>query len=127
MVTPEPPLATGKVPVARAEVDVAYKAPFKVNELKLVPPLAVGNTPLTPVVKGSPVALVNVPDDGVPKAGVTNVGDVLRTTDPVPVEVVTPVPPYNTATVVPCHVPELTFPNALTLPLPFKLTDFSAG
>ena len=93
VVVPVPPDVTGKVPEARAEVDVAYKAPFKVNALKLVPPLAVGRTPLTPVVSGSPVAFVNVTDVGVPKIGVTNVGDVLRTTDPVPVEVVTPVPP----------------------------------
>ena len=33
-----------------------------------VPPFAIGNVPVTPVVKGKPVALVNVPDDGVPKA-----------------------------------------------------------
>ena len=49
--------------------------------------------PVTPVVKGSPVALVSVPEDGVPKAGVTSVGDVERTADPEPVVVVTPVPP----------------------------------
>ena len=41
---------------------------------KLVPPLAVGNVPVTPVVKGKPVALVNVPDVGVPRMGVTKVG-----------------------------------------------------
>ena len=32
--------------------------------------------PDTPVLIGSPVALVNVPDDGVPSAGVVRVGDV---------------------------------------------------
>ena len=36
--------------------------------IEFVPPLAIGNTPVTPVVKGSPVALVSVPLDGVPKA-----------------------------------------------------------
>lgn len=41
--------------------------------------------PLTPVLIGSPVALVNVPDDGVPRTGVTRVGDVALTTFPVPV------------------------------------------
>jgi hypothetical protein len=52
--------------------------------------------PLTPVEIGNPVQLVNVPEDGVPKAGVTSVGDVESTTFPVPVEVVTPVPPLAT-------------------------------
>ena len=39
------------------------------------------------------------PEAGVPNAGVTNVGDVDKTTLPVPVEVVTPVPPEATARV----------------------------
>ena len=43
--------------------------------------------------------LVNVPDVGVPKTGVTSVGDVLSTTEPVPVDVVTPVPPLATGRV----------------------------
>jgi hypothetical protein len=33
-----------------------------------VPPLATGNKPVTPVVKGKPVKLVAVPLEGVPKA-----------------------------------------------------------
>lgn len=33
-----------------------------------VPPLATGKVPVTPVVKGSPVALVNVAEAGVPRA-----------------------------------------------------------
>ena len=33
-----------------------------------VPPLAVGNVPVTPVVSGSPVALVSTPAEGVPRA-----------------------------------------------------------
>ena len=33
-----------------------------------VPPLATGKVPVTPVVKGRPVKLVAVPEDGVPKA-----------------------------------------------------------
>ena len=32
------------------------------------PPLAIGNSPVTPVVRGNPVALVSVPLDGVPNA-----------------------------------------------------------
>jgi hypothetical protein len=50
-----------------------------------VPPLAIGRVPVTPVVKGNPVQLVNVPDEGVPRAGVTNVGEVANTRDPDPV------------------------------------------
>ena len=64
-----------------------------------VPPLAMGSVPVTPVVKGNPVALVSVTLVGVPNIGVTNVGEVLNTTLPVPVEVVTPVPPLATANV----------------------------
>ena len=36
------------------------------NDVRLVPPLAVGKVPVTPVVKGSPVALVRVALVGVP-------------------------------------------------------------
>ena len=64
-----------------------------------VPPLAAAKMPVTPVVKGRPVKLVATPDVGVPSKGVTNVGDVDKTTEPVPVDVVTPVPPLATATV----------------------------
>lgn len=64
-----------------------------------VPPLADGNVPVTPVDNGKPVALVKVTDVGVPKIGVTSVGDVDKTTDPEPVEDVTPVPPLATASV----------------------------
>ncbi len=42
----------------------------------LVPPLAIGKVPVTPVVNGKPVALVKVNDVGVPKLGVVNIGDV---------------------------------------------------
>ena len=55
--------------------------------------------PETPVEIGNPVALVSVTLVGVPRMGVTNVGDVERTFAPVPVEVVTPVPPLATASV----------------------------
>jgi hypothetical protein len=41
--------------------------------------------PLTPVLMGRPVALVKVALEGVPKAGVTNVGLVANTADPLPV------------------------------------------
>jgi hypothetical protein len=45
------------------------------------------------------VQFVSVPDEGVPKTGVTKVGLVDKTTFPDPVEVVTPVPPFATAKV----------------------------
>jgi hypothetical protein len=61
-----------------------------------VPPLATGNVPVTPVVRGKPVKLVATPDVGVPSNGVTKVGLVDNTTLPDPVEVVTPVPPCRT-------------------------------
>jgi hypothetical protein len=58
------------------------------DEVKPVPPLAGGNVPVTPVVKGRPVALVSTAADGVPRFGVVNTGDVANaTTVPVPVVV----------------------------------------
>ena len=47
-------------------------APAKV--LAPVPPLAIGNVPVTPVVRGNPVTLVITPDAGVPNAGAVKVG-----------------------------------------------------
>jgi len=49
--------------------------------------------PLTPVEIGRPVAFVKTAALGVPRAGVTSVGEFDNTTFVVPVEVVTPVPP----------------------------------
>jgi hypothetical protein len=54
---------------------------------------------VTPVVNGNPVPFVRVTDVGVPKIGVTNVGLVDSTLFPVPVLVVTPVPPEATGKV----------------------------
>jgi hypothetical protein len=45
---------------------------------------------------GRPVAFVRTSADGVPSAGVTRVGDVESTVFPLPVLVVTPVPPWFT-------------------------------
>jgi hypothetical protein len=82
--------------------------PDPVDVVTPVPPLVTPNVPVTCVVRlilpdkaldGYPVALVNVALEGVPKAGVTNVGDVFKTTEPEPVDVVTPVPPLVTASV----------------------------
>lgn len=46
-------------------------------------------SPLTPVAIGKPVQLVNVPDVGVPRTGVTSVGLVAKTSAPDPVSSVT--------------------------------------
>jgi hypothetical protein len=49
--------------------------------------------PDTPVEIGRPVPLVSVTEVGVPRTGVTSVGDVDNTVEPEPVDDVTPVPP----------------------------------
>ena len=64
-----------------------------------VPPLATGSVPVTPVDSGNPVPFVSVTEVGVPKTGVTRVGEVLSTLLPEPVDAVTPVPPLATANV----------------------------
>jgi hypothetical protein len=69
-----------------------------------VPPFAIARVPVTPVVKGRPVAFVNVAAEGVPKLGVVNVGLVARTTDPEPVVANSPTVPalsYKTRPLVP--------------------------
>ena len=45
---------------------------------------------------GKPVALAKLMVDGVPKFGVTKVGELLRTREPEPVLLVVPVPPFET-------------------------------
>ena len=82
-----------------------------------MPPLAAGSVPVTPVVRGSPVALVSVAAEGVPKLGVVNAGLFDRTTEPVPVDVVVPVPPEVTASAVP-SVSEASELNASTTLVP---------
>ena len=123
VVCPVPPLPMGNVPVTPVvsgspvtlvitpEVGVPSNGvtsvglvlstllPEPVEVVTPVPPLATGKVPVTPVVKGRPVTLVITPEAGVPSAGVTSVGLVLRTVLPEPVEVVTPVPPFATANV----------------------------
>ena len=68
-------------------------------DVPFVPPFAIGSVPVTPVVKGKPVPFVSVTEVGVPNIGVTNVGLVDNTTEPVPVLLVTPVPPDATGKV----------------------------
>jgi hypothetical protein len=73
-----------------------------------VPPFATGSVPVTPLDKGKPVVLVRVPELGVPRAGVTKVGEVAKTRAPDPVSSVTAAArfeedgvPKNVATFVP--------------------------
>ena len=71
-------------PAGVAQVALPHQ---KVVELALVPEprLATGRLPVTPVVSGSPVALVSTPALGVPRLGVTSKGDVANTNAPEPV------------------------------------------
>jgi hypothetical protein len=86
-----PPVGAAQDPSPRQNVDADALVPL----FKFV----TGRFPVTPVVKGRPVALVRVPDVGVPKMGVTSVGLVDNTLLPEPVDVVTPVPPLATGSV----------------------------
>lgn len=92
-VMPEPAVSTARVNPVPLPMS---NWPFVGVAVRPVPPLAIGSVPVTPVVRGKPVAFVKVPDVGVPKIGVTSVGLMDSTTLPVPVEVVTPVPPFAT-------------------------------
>jgi hypothetical protein len=96
---PEFKFVTGRLPVT-----LVVKL-TKVVEVDPVPPLAIGSVPVTPVVKGKPVALVSVTEDGVPSAGVTNVGEVAITLAPVPVNVLKSVYPNSQSAAVVNAVP----------------------
>jgi hypothetical protein len=63
--------------------------PEPVEVVTPVPPLATGSVPVTPVLRGKPVAFVSVAEAGVPNAGVTSVGLVANTKAPEPVSPVT--------------------------------------
>ena len=77
LVTVPAPAGVAQEPSPRQNVDALADVP----EFRLV----TGRLPVTPVVRGKPVALVNVALVGVPRMGVTNVGDVAKTANPVPV------------------------------------------
>jgi hypothetical protein len=76
--------AVDPIAVTMSDALAALKAlvpfPFtrapEVIEVAPVPPLATGKVPVTPVVNGSPVQLVKVPELGVPSTGVVKVGEV---------------------------------------------------
>jgi hypothetical protein len=86
IVPPEPP--------ARLVAVVAVVA-----DVAVVAVVAVAAFP--PIFKPAAVPVMFVPTnaEGVPKAGVTNEGEFDKTTFPVPVEEVTPVPPFATGKV----------------------------
>jgi len=77
LVTVPDPDGAAQEPSPRQNVDALADVP----EFKLV----TGRLPVTPVLRGKPVAFVNVALVGVPRMGVTKVGDVANTADPVPV------------------------------------------
>jgi hypothetical protein len=82
--TPVPAVKTARVNPVPLPMS---NAPFAGVVVNPVPPFAIGKVPVTPVVKGKPVVLVNTPDAGVPSAGVISVGLVSKTTLPDPVVV----------------------------------------
>jgi hypothetical protein len=114
---PVPPLAIARVPVTPVAIErptalVRVKAegvpklgvtrvglvdktvlPVPVAVVTPVPPLATGSVPVTPVVRGNPVALVRRAKEGAPKLGEDKIGLVAKTTAPVPVATPVPVPP----------------------------------
>jgi hypothetical protein len=74
-----------------ADVGVPKKVAMPAPKLVIpVPPLATLNVPVVPATIGNPVQLVNVPDCGVPRIGVTKV------------ELVNNVPTVMLRVVVPC-------------------------
>ena len=113
VVTPVPPLATGSVPVTPvangSPVTLVIKPlagvpstgatkvglldstllPLPVEVVTPEPPLATGKVPVVPPSIGKPVALVNVALVGVPKAGVTSVGELRSAFVAIAVEMLT--------------------------------------
>jgi hypothetical protein len=74
------PLLVNTLPTVPGATNVGADVPFPkmtllaVRVVRLVPPLATGSVPVTPVVNDKPVTLVITPDAGVPNAGVVSVG-----------------------------------------------------
>jgi hypothetical protein len=99
---------------------VPFPLIYPVSVVLPVPPLATDNVPVVPSIIGKPVQLVRVPAVGAPKFGVVKEGELESTTDPLPVELVTPVPPLDTG-----RVPEMSATGIVALvdsadvPVPF--------
>jgi hypothetical protein len=66
------------------------------------------------------VTLLTVVAVAAPSVGVVRVGEVDKTTEPLPVDVVTPVPPLFTAIVVPLQTPVVIVPTVTIELLPAK-------
>ena len=83
--------ADGFGTVKRLEPSVVAPRPVRAFGASVapVPPRATDKVPVVPATIGNPVAFVRVPDEGVPKTGVTKVGDVANTKAPLPVSSVT--------------------------------------
>ena len=88
-------VANTKSPVPVSSVTAVIKLADDGVAKKVATPAA---KPETPVEIGRPVQLVRVPEDGVPKAGVTRVGEVANTKAPLPVS--SDITPNNSAEVV---------------------------
>lgn len=107
------PLLVSRLPDVLGATNVGADAPLPritllaVRVVRLVPPLATGSVPVTPVVSGKPVRFVAVPLVGVPKIGVTRVGLVANTAEPVPVSSVR----------APAKLAELNEPSSVALPV----------
>lgn len=131
MVAPEilPPVMTGVVSVGEV---AKTAAPVPVSSVSAVRRFALEGVakkvatpdprPLTPVAIGRPVAFVSVALEGVPSAGVTSVGLVANTSDPVPVSLVTAaikLALVGVAKNVATPVPSPLMPVATGRPVPF--------
>jgi len=77
------PSLVNTLPTVPGATNVGADVPFPkmtllaVRVVRLVPPLATGSVPVTPVVNDKPVTLVITPDAGVPSAGVVSVAPVI--------------------------------------------------
>jgi hypothetical protein len=111
-------VATPRTGVTRVGLVANTFAPVPVSSVRAAARLALDGVarnvatpvpkPVTPVEIGSPVVFVSTPDVGVPSAGVTKVGDVANTKEPVPVS--SEITPRSSADVVaacPARVPSM--------------------
>ena len=89
------PVSSVSAPAKLAELNEPNAVALPVD---VIAPVRLALVVTLPAVSPAAVPVMFVPTraDGVPRAGVTNVGEFDRTTLPVPVEVVTPVPPLAT-------------------------------
>lgn len=109
-------VAKTNAPVPVSSVTAAIRLALVGVAKKAATPAA---RPETPVEIGKPVAFVRTPDVGVPKSGVTNAGDVAKTSCPVPVSSV--ITAARLALVgVPSHV-AMPVPSPVTAPMAIEI------